>query len=68
MHAADTSCPCAIRVLDLKAEAAKKRKIPPPPETPTADSPVPLSISQLWYEQPRPSSDDCDASRAEKLG
>lgn len=42
----------AIRdqVLDMKVEAAKKLKIPPPPETLTADSPVPFSIKQLWYE------------------
>lgn len=42
----------AIRdqVLDMKVEAAKKLKIPPPPETMTADSPVPFSIKQLWYD------------------
>lgn len=42
----------AIRdhVLDMKVEAARKLKIPPPPETLTADSPVPFSIKQLWYE------------------
>ena len=38
------------QVLDMKAEAAKKLKIPPPPETLTADSPVPFSVKQLWYE------------------
>lgn len=42
----------AIRdqVLDMKAEAAAKLKIPPPPETLTADSPVSFSIKKLWYE------------------
>lgn len=42
----------AIRdqVLDMKAEASKKLKIPPPHETLTADSPVPFSIKKLWYE------------------
>jgi hypothetical protein len=42
----------AIRdqVLDMKAVAAKSLEIPPPPETLTADSPVPFSIKQLWYE------------------
>lgn len=42
----------AIRdqVLDMKVEAAKQLKIPPPPETLTADSPVPFSIKRLWYE------------------
>lgn len=42
----------AIRdqVLDMKVEAAEKLKIPPPSETLTADSPVPFSIKQLWYE------------------
>lgn len=42
----------AIRdqVLDMKAEAAQKLKIPPPPEMLTADSPVPFSVKQLWYE------------------
>ncbi|MFZ5780111.1 MAG: ATP-binding protein [Pseudomonadota bacterium] len=45
----------AIRdqVLDMKAEAAKKLKNPPPPETLTADSPIPFSIKQLWYELDR---------------
>jgi hypothetical protein len=42
----------AIRdqVLDMKVEAAKMLKIPPPPETLTADSPVPFSVKKLWYE------------------
>ncbi len=42
----------AIRdqVLDMKMEAASKLKIRPPPETLTADSPVPFSIKKLWYE------------------
>ncbi len=42
----------AIReqVLDLKTEAAKLLKTPPPPETLTADLPVPFSINRLWYE------------------
>jgi uncharacterized protein len=38
------------QVLDMKVEAAKKLAIPPTPETLTADSPVPFSIKQLWYE------------------
>ena len=37
-------------VLDLKKEAALQLPNPPPPETPTADSPVPFSIKRLWYE------------------
>lgn len=42
----------AIRdqVLDMKLAAAKKLKISPPSETLTADSPVPFSIRQLWYQ------------------
>jgi len=42
----------AIRdqVLDMKVAAAEHLAIPPPPETLTADSPVPFSIKQLWYE------------------
>lgn len=45
----------AIRdqVLDMKVEAAKKLKNPPPPETLTADSPIPFSLKQLWYELDR---------------
>ncbi|MCB1056218.1 MAG: ATP-binding protein [Acidobacteria bacterium] len=38
------------KVLDMKLEAAKNLNIPPLPETLTADSPVPFSIKQLWYE------------------
>ena len=37
-------------VLDMKVAAAAKLKIPPPPETLTADTPVPFSIKRLWYE------------------
>lgn len=42
----------AIRdqVLDMKVAAAERLDISPPPETLTADSPVPFSIKQLWYE------------------
>jgi DNA helicase HerA-like ATPase len=42
----------AIRdqVLDMKLLAAASLAIPPPPETLTADSPVPFSIKRLWYE------------------
>lgn len=42
----------AIRdeVLDMKVAAAAHLKIPPPPETLTADSPVPFSVKRLWYE------------------
>ena len=45
----------AIRdqVLDMKVAAAERLDIPPPPETLTADSPVPFSIKQLWYELDR---------------
>jgi len=45
----------AIRdqVLDMKTEAARHLAIPPPPETLTADSPVPFSIKRLWYELDR---------------
>lgn len=37
-------------VLDMKAAAAERLATPPPPETLTADSPVPFSIKRLWYE------------------
>jgi len=37
-------------VLDMKAAAAAHLAVPPPPETLTADSPVPFSIKKLWYE------------------
>ncbi|MCY4149581.1 MAG: ATP-binding protein [Gammaproteobacteria bacterium] len=42
----------AIRdqVLDMKVTAAKRLSTPPPPETLTADSPIPFSIKKLWYE------------------
>ena len=45
----------AIRdqVLDMKVAAAQRLAIPPPPETLTADSPVPFSIKGLWYELDR---------------
>jgi len=38
------------QVLDMKVAAAQHLAIPPPPETLTADSPVPFSIKKLWYE------------------
>ena len=41
------------KVLDMKEAAAQRLAIPPPPETLTADSPVPFSIKQLWYELDR---------------
>lgn len=37
-------------VLDMKVAAAPHLVISPPPETLTADSPVPFSIKKLWYE------------------
>ena len=42
----------AIRdqVLDMKVAATERMAISPPPETLTADSPVPFSIKQLWYD------------------
>ena len=42
----------AIRdqVLDMKLPAAERLSVPPPPETLTADSPVPFSIKQLWHD------------------
>ena len=45
----------AIRdqVLDMKVAAAEQLAISPQPETLTADSPVPFSIKQLWYELDR---------------
>ena len=45
----------AIRdqVLDMKVAAAEHLAISPPPETLTADSPIPFSIKQLWYELDR---------------
>lgn len=38
------------QVLDMKVAAAAHLCVPPPPETLTADSPVPFSIKRLWYE------------------
>ena len=45
----------AIRdqVLDMKAAAVAHLAISPPPETLTADSPVPFSIKKLWYDLDR---------------
>jgi uncharacterized protein DUF87 len=37
-------------VLDMKVSAAAYLAVPPPPETLTADTPVPFSIKKLWYE------------------
>jgi len=37
-------------VLDMKVSAALHLAVPPPPETLTADTPVPFSIKRLWYE------------------
>jgi uncharacterized protein len=37
-------------VLDMRVAAAVHLAVPPPPETLTADSPVPFSIKKLWYE------------------
>jgi hypothetical protein len=37
-------------VLDMKVAAAAHLNLPPPPETLTADSPVPFSIKKLWYK------------------
>jgi uncharacterized protein len=37
-------------VLDMKKAAAAHLDVPPPPETLTADSPVPFSIKKLWYD------------------
>ena len=41
------------RILDMKVAAAVHLAISPPPETLTADSPIPFSIKQLWYELDR---------------
>lgn len=45
----------AIRdeVLDMKVAAAAHLSPPPPPETLTADSPIPFSIKKLWYDLDR---------------
>lgn len=40
-------------VLDMKVTAASHLAVAPPPETLTADSPVPFSIKRLWYELDR---------------
>jgi uncharacterized protein len=42
----------AIRdqVIDMKVAAASHLASPPPPETLTADSPIPFSIKKLWFE------------------
>ncbi|UFW72876.1 ATP-binding protein [Bradyrhizobium sp. WU425] len=40
-------------VLDMKVAAAAHLAVPPPPETLTADTPVPFSIKKLWYELDR---------------
>jgi len=37
-------------VMDMKVSAAAHLAVPPPPETLTADTPVPFSIKKLWYE------------------
>jgi hypothetical protein len=37
-------------VLDMKVSGAAHLAVPPPPETLTADTPVPFSIKKLWYE------------------
>ena len=69
----------AIRdqVLDMKVAAAERLAFPPPPETLTADSPVPFSIKKLWYELDKfervtfpvhsPQTDD-NANAATQLG
>lgn len=38
------------KVFDMRSGAAQRLKVPPPPETLTADSPVPFSLKKLWYE------------------
>ena len=40
-------------VLDMKRSAVQSLAVSPPLETLTADSPVPFSIKQLWYELDR---------------
>lgn len=37
-------------VLDMKVAAAAHLAVAPPPETLTADSPVPFSLKKLWYD------------------
>ena len=41
------------RILELKTDAAQHLPTPPPLQTITADSPVPFSIKQLWFELDR---------------
>ena len=41
------------QLLELKVAAAEHLAISPPPETLTADSPIPFSIKRLWYELDR---------------
>jgi uncharacterized protein len=70
------------RVADMKRQAATHLSDPPPAETITADSPVPFSVRQLWFElehnqretykQSNPQDDDTrctpeDAGDAETL-
>ncbi len=38
------------QVLDMKMAAAQRLVIPPIPEALTADSPVPFSVKNLWYQ------------------
>jgi uncharacterized protein len=38
------------RVRDMKMAAARKLSHPPPPESISADSPLPFSLRQLWFE------------------
>ncbi len=38
------------RVREMKVEATAHLREPPPPETVTADSPLPFSIRRLWFE------------------
>ena len=41
------------QVLEMKVAAAQCLAIPPIPEALTADSPVPFSIKELWYQLDR---------------
>jgi DNA helicase HerA-like ATPase len=38
------------RVSEMKREAAKLLAVPPPAQSITADSPIPFSLQQLWFE------------------
>lgn len=38
------------KILEKKIQSSKNLKVPPPELTITADSPIPFSLSQLWYE------------------